>query len=219
MPWCPNCKDEYKEGIKVCADCGAELVDDLTLTDKDPDAEYPAGEYPGFAFDNGDEEDTERPEFHAAYVNNADKAEENRTSAVTLISVGVVGLILLALFASGLFASYITPFARILIIAVMGLLFLGFIVMGIVSAKNVRSFKEKAEKEKDLSEKILAWSRDNITKERVDAACGLTEEVKETDYFARESYIRDLLSREYPELDAAYADTLIEKIYEGLYGE
>lgn len=26
MPWCPNCKTEYREGITVCADCKTELV-------------------------------------------------------------------------------------------------------------------------------------------------------------------------------------------------
>ena len=30
MPWCPNCKNEYRAGITVCADCGAPLVDELT---------------------------------------------------------------------------------------------------------------------------------------------------------------------------------------------
>lgn len=29
MPWCPVCKNEYNEGVTVCADCGAELVDSL----------------------------------------------------------------------------------------------------------------------------------------------------------------------------------------------
>ncbi len=29
MPWCPKCKNEYKEGILVCSDCGAELVESL----------------------------------------------------------------------------------------------------------------------------------------------------------------------------------------------
>ena len=29
MPWCPKCKNEYREGIKVCADCGATLVEKL----------------------------------------------------------------------------------------------------------------------------------------------------------------------------------------------
>lgn len=29
MPWCPNCKEEYVDGVTVCADCGAELVESL----------------------------------------------------------------------------------------------------------------------------------------------------------------------------------------------
>ena len=33
MPWCPVCKNEYREGIKICADCNVELVDKL----EDPD--------------------------------------------------------------------------------------------------------------------------------------------------------------------------------------
>lgn len=30
MPWCPNCKTEYQEGITECADCKTALVDRLT---------------------------------------------------------------------------------------------------------------------------------------------------------------------------------------------
>ena len=29
MPWCPKCKNEYKAGFTVCADCGCNLVDEL----------------------------------------------------------------------------------------------------------------------------------------------------------------------------------------------
>lgn len=33
MPFCPNCTYEYKEGIKVCPDCGTTLVDELVEHD------------------------------------------------------------------------------------------------------------------------------------------------------------------------------------------
>ncbi len=29
MPWCPNCREEYIEGLTDCSECGAELVDEL----------------------------------------------------------------------------------------------------------------------------------------------------------------------------------------------
>jgi hypothetical protein len=29
MPYCPNCRFEYKEGLSKCPDCGADLVDQL----------------------------------------------------------------------------------------------------------------------------------------------------------------------------------------------
>ena len=29
MPWCPKCKNEYKEGYEVCADCGCKLMDSI----------------------------------------------------------------------------------------------------------------------------------------------------------------------------------------------
>lgn len=30
MPFCPKCKNEYREGFKICPDCELELVDELT---------------------------------------------------------------------------------------------------------------------------------------------------------------------------------------------
>ena len=33
MPWCPNCKTEYREGVKKCADCGSVLVAELKAED------------------------------------------------------------------------------------------------------------------------------------------------------------------------------------------
>ncbi len=35
--FCPNCTYEYKEGIKVCPDCGIDLVDNLPPEDEGAD--------------------------------------------------------------------------------------------------------------------------------------------------------------------------------------
>lgn len=29
MPYCPNCKTEYRKGYDICADCGKSLVEEL----------------------------------------------------------------------------------------------------------------------------------------------------------------------------------------------
>ena len=35
MPFCPKCRYEYVEGVKVCPDCDAELVDKLEEIEED----------------------------------------------------------------------------------------------------------------------------------------------------------------------------------------
>jgi len=48
MPWCPECKTEYREGFTVCSDCGQELVDRLEEDPADGDpAEAEQGEQLG----------------------------------------------------------------------------------------------------------------------------------------------------------------------------
>lgn len=34
MPWCPKCREEYREGISQCNECGAALIDKLHPIEK-----------------------------------------------------------------------------------------------------------------------------------------------------------------------------------------
>jgi hypothetical protein len=36
MPWCPNCRYEYREGFTTCSDCGAALVEQLPEAGTEP---------------------------------------------------------------------------------------------------------------------------------------------------------------------------------------
>ena len=40
MPYCPECKSEYEEGILKCSDCGTELVPQLEEEVHFPDGKY-----------------------------------------------------------------------------------------------------------------------------------------------------------------------------------
>ena len=41
MAWCPKCKNEYREGITVCPDCGEALVSEEELTLLELQGYYP----------------------------------------------------------------------------------------------------------------------------------------------------------------------------------
>jgi predicted amidophosphoribosyltransferase len=36
MPFCPQCRYEYRAGLRQCPDCGAELVDELLPEEQSP---------------------------------------------------------------------------------------------------------------------------------------------------------------------------------------
>ena len=110
--WCPICKNEYVKGITKCADCGVSLVDSL-LTDSsqtdDTDnffAETQETEADSNTF--VDEQafaagDTPASNTHA-YVSQAAKKEDMKSTAYTFTFIGIGGLILLML---GIIGEYI----------------------------------------------------------------------------------------------------------------
>lgn len=235
MPWCPICKSEYREGITTCVDCKCELVDDLSLvSEKEDTLEVEEGfeidpETLAYAMDDeilkelneaaAELEDDEvepyvRPEV---YVNNEEKAEENKTSAYTLLSVGLIGLVGVILFITDVIPSNMNMSGKYMITGVMGTLFILFLVMGIVSLRNFKIFKKKACKENNLTSQIKSWCLENFNKDEIDKTLELTEITDEVKYFNRVKYLKENINKQFLNLEDSYLNRLIDEIYDDIF--
>ena len=236
MPWCPKCRNEYVEGMTVCADCGCALVDspeEFPRAGLERGAQEWAREHPQEreeGMEAAPEEMTESYETEpesgqqermetkglsgsAVYENASQKAESFRSGAWMLILVGAAGLILLALAIAGFLPVRLSGFSGVLSGLVMGVLFLAFLFSGISSLKTSRQLEGKAKKEAGLREELLAWCREHLLAEEIDASIEELPESEEERYFKRTERIHSLIVRNFENLDEGWLESFVDEIY------
>ncbi len=223
MPWCPKCKTEYREGFKVCADCGSELVAEQPPEDsKEPSWEEVQLAYAKMqALQNAPveeaEEDTSKKKKSGLhYQDSSEKASDNRSSGWMLLILGVLGLVVVILGATG-----VLPFKAgnpYLFYGVMGAMFVVFIVGGIVSMKNAKFFEKKAESENSLRSTLLDWCKENLDAREIDGRVGAQGVSEEILYFKRFAYIKDKMNHQFVNLEQEFLDRLIDEyIYDSVF--
>ena len=227
MPWCPKCETEYREGILVCADCGSTLVESLSASKENSSPESPEEMIQNMSedearifFEETRKEAMERrrrlAEGPGVYVESSKKAQDFKSGALSLLFVGGIGLIFIILILLGIIPLHMNLFSKYLILGVMGTLFILFIVMGFLSIKSYKKFEIKASEEDNLTKNLLAWCKDNLTKEVIDVDLEETEE--ELLYFGRTEKMKALISNKFMNLDTAFLDSFIDDIYPEIFG-
>ena len=218
MPWYPKCKNEYREGFSVCADCGSVLVDEETFVRLE--AEQPADfsseaaeEKAGASQSRGKGESSRIP-----YRDNAERASENRSSAWVLMAVGGFGIAVLILGITGMIPLHFSN--AYLFYGVMAAVFILFLVAGIISMKNALIFEKSAESENSVKTALLDWCRQNLRKEDLDQQIGIEEKPSmEILYFRRFEAIKARLNHQFLNLDQGFLEKLIDDtVYEMVYG-
>lgn len=154
------------------------------------------------------------------YQDKKAKAEDYKSSAYTLLLVGVIGLAALVLMISGVLPFRFGGAGRYITYGVMGVLFAVFIVMGFSSLKSSKKYAGEAADEEDLTGKIKAWAKEQITADAIRKCVwfedGTPDEEKYFQYFEA---IKTAVTQEFGSLNASYLDALCEELYAGIFEE
>ena len=235
MAWCPKCESEYVEGVKVCSDCGCELVQSLEeakagLGEQEMSVEMAVAmlqtmhkqgiSLPKEMIDpevQSIAQNAEPVKHYKPYVNNEEMAEDNRMSAYTLLLVGGVGLVFIILLFFEILPIRMTVSGKYMTSGDMGVMFVLFIVMGIVSMRNSKILKKKAKKENNLTREIKKWCLDVFEMKEVDERLQIGFLPEELKYFQRFDYMKNTIKNQFMNLDEAYLDRLIEEIYPDIF--
>lgn len=241
MKICPKCKNEYRDGFTSCADCGCELVtaeelhalEEQTRLEKQAQKEAEILERVEKAEELREtkeklkemtpEERTAYQEERAkeytpagVYTNNAEKAAENKSSAYSFLLVGVLGCIFVALSWFGILPFSFGGAGNWFSHGVMLIFFIAFLIVGIVSAKNVGKYNRLASEEKESKSAFEAYLETQFTEEILS---GIEAETEEEAYFARMQYMRNKVREDLgeKELDPSFVESILDAYYDKVF--
>lgn len=168
--------------------------------------------------DDADEEGTDKDDEKAAlrrllkgpgnYVFKSEKYKDYTSSLFIFLLVGICGMVFVALNVTQvlhILSGFIQNF-------VMGALFAFFIYEGILSGIKAKQIKAEVDEENQLTAKINEWLQNNVTKEFLDSIAD-DEESQELDYIKKTETIRDMLLKEFGDINTDYLDRLIDEYY------
>ncbi len=156
------------------------------------------------------------------YQSSATKAEDNRSSAYTLLAVGGIGFIVVVLIFCNVIPLYRNAgVSKYLVCGVMGAMFVLFIVFGVVSMRDSKLLLIKAKSETSLRSEIAKWCLENLDRAAIDALVqeeDTGEELTEEEmYYKRTEKMRGAIEDKFMNLDEAFVDDFVDAYYQEIY--
>ena len=134
-----------------------------------------------------------------SFIRLSDKYKDITSSALTMLIVGIVGIIFMILVFADIIPLPINASTAWLFDSVMGGIFIIFIIAGIVSFMHAKQVKIDAEAEDKLDEGLDLREPEEIL------------------YFSRADKIKDLLMHQFENADEALIYEYTEQIYQNIY--
>ncbi len=101
----------------------------------------------------------------------------------------------------------------------MSVLFLLFIIMGLISMKSYHVFAGKAASENTLRESVEKWCLETLKGEELDKELFAPEEElsEEEKYFKRNALLKEKISNQFMNLDDSFLDNLADDLYGDIF--
>ena len=152
------------------------------------------------------------------YEKKTAKAEEFKSSAYTLLIVGIIGILFLILNYFGFIPIHMNTTTKYLVTSVMGAMFILFIILGIQSFRSAKKLQVEGKIEEDQMEIIMEHYTKSLSNGDIDEKAGIEMEVEEEiKYFKRIEVMKEIISHENPELSEGMLDTIADDIYARLF--
>lgn len=210
MSWCPNCKNEYVEGITRCPDCEVDLVDELPQETESLDIpegyEFPEDFNPREILEP---EERERPQPARLYIPPEERYKDMHSSAWSFLLIGAAGILVMILAWAGIIR---LPFHNF-VLFVMTALFAAFIGIGIISWTNAKKIKGSISAENAFMEEVITWYHTEGCKSQAFDSLDKTQP-EELLYFQKAEIIRTLLTEQFPQIETSMLDKLTDDFCE-----
>ena len=151
-----------------------------------------------------------------SYTKLSDKYNDIKSSAATMLIVGLAGIIFMVLVIAKIIPLPLNSETSWLFNTILGGIFIIFVIAGIVSFMHAKQVKIDADEEDLLIKKILDWADKHFTSAVIDENVDL-DQPEELMYFARADKIKDELMHEFESADEALVYELTEQIYQRIY--